>query len=128
MGRAITELPAATTLTGSELLPVVQDGQTRKALASTFLRTGERGPEGPPGGVGPAGPSGPAGPQGPSSGVVVTQITPSASWVIPHSFGRLPGVQITNAAGRVVFPDVIAGPSSVSVVFAVPATGTATLF
>lgn len=74
------------------------------------------------------GPSGPPGPPGAAAATVVEQTAPSASWIIPHNLHRRPLVQITDETGEVVFPDVIAGPTVVSVIFAQPATGTAILF
>ncbi|AWN55072.1 hypothetical protein [Methylobacterium sp. 17Sr1-1] len=72
--------------------------------------------------------AGPPGPPGIARALVVRQDAPSASWVLPHSLGRPPLVQITDDAGEVVFPDVIAGSAVVSVIFAQPATGSAILF
>lgn len=69
--------------------------------------------------------------QGPAGASAVPipyqQTAPSASWIIPHGLGRIPLVQVRNAAGEVVYPDVFADARSVSIVFANPATGSATL-
>lgn len=77
----ISGLPVASTLTGDEILALVQDAQTRRAnldALADFMGianagpsgptgpSGPSGPSGPTGDVGPDGPSGPTGPTGPS--------------------------------------------------------------
>lgn len=74
------------------------------------------------------GPAGPPGPPGIAAALVVAQTSPSASWVIPHALGRRPLVQVCDPSGEVVFPDVIAGAATVSVIFAAAATGSIILF
>lgn len=67
----VSNLPPASTLSGSEIVPLVQDGETRQAtldLVATTIR-GAQGPAGPPGQsiVGPPGPASTVpGPQGPA--------------------------------------------------------------
>lgn len=74
------------------------------------------------------GPGGPPGPPGVAAALVVAQTSPSASWVIPHALGRRPLVQVCDPSGEVVYPDVIAGAATVSVIFAAAATGSIILF
>jgi len=79
----ITDMPSALTLTGTELVEVVQEGTNKKALAS--LLQGVRGPKGDTGNVGPAGPAGapgatgPQGLQGPSGALTIKGTLGSAS-------------------------------------------------
>lgn len=54
---SISQLPAATTITGTELIPIVQGGENVKALASALAGTGSTGPTGATGATGPAGPN-----------------------------------------------------------------------
>lgn len=68
-------LPSATSLTGAELVAIVQSGANKEttigalvALAPSSGATGPQGPagpQGPTGATGPAGPTGPTGPTGP---------------------------------------------------------------
>lgn len=74
------------------------------------------------------GPGGPPGPPGIAAALIVEQSSPSASWVIPHSLGRRPLVQIFDDAGEQIYPDVIAGKSNVSVIFSAAMTGSVILF
>lgn len=59
-------------------------------------------------------------------GVVFTQTTAAATWTIPHTFGRVPNVEIV-VGGRVMDTDVMPDVASVTVMFAVPAAGLAIL-
>lgn len=72
--------------------------------------------------------AGPPGPPGIAAALVVQQSAPSASWVINHNLGRRPLVQVFDDLGEQIYPDVFAGPASVSVVFATAKTGSAVLF
>lgn len=60
----ISAMPEAGTITGSELLEVVQDGANRRVRADVLALAGPQGPVGPPGAQGPAGPQGERGLQG----------------------------------------------------------------
>ncbi len=60
----ISQLPAVTELTGTELVPVVQGGANKRTTAAAL--TGQVGPAGPTGPQGPEGPTGATGPQGPA--------------------------------------------------------------
>lgn len=63
---------------------------------------------------------------GAGSAQVFTQSSPSASWSITHTFGRLPLVDLY-VAGQQVEADVEATDSTVSVTFPAPTAGTAVL-
>lgn len=67
MAKRITELDPAAELTGAEIIPVVQDGETRKSTILeivALIPAGEQGPQGEKGDTGNVGPQGPQGPQG----------------------------------------------------------------
>lgn len=51
------------------------------------------------------------------------QVTPSSSWVIAHTLGRTPLVQVFDAAGNQVIVDVQSGSSSILVTFSTPMAG-----
>ncbi len=80
------------------------------------------GPQGAPGSQGRPGSGG-----GSSGAVVVARPTPSASWAIPHAFGRLPSVSVYDASGAELIADISATPTMVSVVFAQATAGSAVL-
>lgn len=63
---------------------------------------------------------------GTAGGIQYDQTTPSASWIIPHSLGRVPNVQVY-VGGAAVITDIQANATSVNVTFAVPQTGVAVL-
>lgn len=75
------------------------------------------------------GPQGPPGEQGPAGGDTHTyvQSTPSAGWVIQHSFGRRVQVTLFDAAGEEIYADVSQVTNQVSVSFPAPFTGSALL-
>lgn len=64
----IDELPSATTVTSNDLVPVFQNGKTKKVSATVLSGppgpTGATGPQGPSGPTGATGNTGPTGPQG----------------------------------------------------------------
>lgn len=67
--RKITQLPAATGVTGVDVVPLVQGGVTRRATVSQIVALGGgggSGSDGPTGPTGPAGSSGGVGPTGPA--------------------------------------------------------------
>ena len=84
--------------------------------SAVLLPALQTGPQGRPGVGG-----------GSSAAVVVPQATPSASWAIPHPFGRLPSVTVYDASGSELIADISATPTMVSVVFAKPTAGSAVL-
>lgn len=61
-----------------------------------------------------------------SSGIQHNQTTPSASWNITHSLGRIPNVQIY-VGGKVVIVDIDATTTNVFVTFASAQSGVAVL-
>ena len=61
-----------------------------------------------------------------SVGVEFVQVSPLASWTIPHNLGRKPSVCVY-VDGEEVLADVSASNSSVTISFASPQVGTATL-
>lgn len=73
--------------------------------------------------VGPQGERGPQGPAGSNGSVVYEQTSPSASWVVPNPFGRIPSVEVFLSTGESVLTDVEASGSFVNVVFAQAQTG-----
>lgn len=70
---------------------------------------------------GPAGPSGAA-----ASSVVFVQAAPAASVAIPHTFGRLPAVELY-VAGELIEADVTANTTFAYIAFAQPTAFTAIL-
>lgn len=75
---------------------------------------------GMPGARGPAG-------GGASAALVHDQAAPSASWLIPHTFGRLPAVALYGTDGALFGADVTATTSAVTVTLSVPTAGKAIL-
>lgn len=70
---------------------------------------------------------GPPGPAGPSGGAFRVDVTAAATWIIPHSLGRVPGVQLFLATGEQVHSDVDADSTHVTVTFPAPVSGFALL-
>ncbi|GAA1915350.1 hypothetical protein GCM10009775_04800 [Microbacterium aoyamense] len=62
----------------------------------------------------------------PAAGATHAQMVPSASWVIPHTFGRIPAVTLY-VDGEQVEADVTATTTTVTVSFPTPTTGLAVL-
>ena len=61
-----------------------------------------------------------------SGGINYQQSTPSATWIIPHGFGRIPNVQIV-ISGQKVETDIDYGLTSVTINFPIPYSGIAVL-
>ena len=59
--------------------------------------------------------------------VTWVQATPAATWIIPHSLGRLPHVTLYDAGGTQIESDVTATTAVVNVVFPNALTGSAIL-
>jgi hypothetical protein len=81
----ISQLPAATELTGTELVPVVQGGANKRTTAAAL--TGPQGPAGATGATGPQGPkgdTGDTGPQGPAGATGATGATGPAGATGPQ--------------------------------------------
>lgn len=76
---------------------------------------------------GPPGPPGPAGPQGAAGGTVFQHnqlITPAATWVVNHNFGRYVDVAVFSPGGREVLAEVLqASLNQVQILFDNPQTG-----
>lgn len=64
MSSTISGLPAATTVNGADLLPIVQSGTNKKATVTQIAAVGPTGPTGPTGATGPTGSAGAVGPTG----------------------------------------------------------------
>lgn len=62
----------------------------------------------------------------PTAGTAHTQSAPSATWVIPHTFGRIPAVAVY-IAGELVDTDVTATTTNVTITFPAPFSGVAVL-
>lgn len=82
---------------------------------------------------GPEGPQGPAGPQGPQGDsalytYVHVQGTPSQLWIINHSLGFYPNVEIVDSAGNSVIGNYeFANVNTIFATFAAPFAGKAYL-
>jgi hypothetical protein len=78
--------------------------------------------------AGPPGPPGPPGPGGGSGGYEYEQSTPAATWIIavPVDFERTPAVSVY-VGGELVFTDVTADETTVTIEFPSPTAGLAVL-
>jgi hypothetical protein len=78
-----------------------------------------------------SGPQGPEGPQGPPGAgyayMTYRPSAPSAEWVIDHTLGRLPQVQIIDLAGKLQMAGVENVDGTVTITFAAPFDGYALL-
>ncbi len=77
--------------------------------------------------AGRAGPQGLPGVPGPVAGIVHEQLSPSASWIITHTLGRLPSVTVYHLDGEEVEADVFVTTTQVNIVFPFPTTGRAVI-
>lgn len=73
--------------------------------------------------VGPPGPQGPQGPQGPAGMPLRIDASLAATWILPHSLGHEPMVQVFLGSGEQVIADVSATASTVTVTHASPQEG-----
>lgn len=97
--RRISELPAASGLDGTELVPVVQGGATVQTTAAKLRFS-----------------------------YVHTQASPSATWTIPHNLAGYPAVTVETSAGDVVLGDVAyPDPNNAVVTFGAAFSGRAFL-
>jgi len=78
MGVKISELPAASALAGTELIPVMQGGETRQAAVSALT----------------------------TSPYIRHQLIPAAVWTIPHGMNRTPSVTVIDSTEAVVYGDI----------------------
>jgi len=67
------------------------------------------------------------GPPGPVGEITRVDVAAAATWIIPHSLGRVPGVQLFLATGEQVHSDVDADSTHVTVTFPTPVSGFALL-
>lgn len=71
---------------------------------------------------------GPQGPVGPSGGFMRhDQLAPAATWIIAHTFGRVPNVGVYLPSGERVWTDFVASDTGVTVTFPSAETGFAIL-
>lgn len=73
--------------------------------------------------VGPPGPTGPQGPAGAGSAPLRFDASLSATWVLAHSLGRVPTVQVYLSTGEPVLTDVVATSTQITVTFHNPQQG-----
>jgi hypothetical protein len=71
---------------------------------------------------------GPPGPPGPDAAPLRLEAPPAATWVLPHSLGRVPTVQVFLASGEAVLTDVAATSTQVTVTFPSPREGFVLVF
>jgi hypothetical protein len=69
------------------------------------------------------GPAGPAGPAGASVVPLRLNATNSATWILNHSLGRIPTVQVFIGSGEQVLADVDASATTITVTHASPQSG-----
>lgn len=68
------------------------------------------------------------GPKGdPGSSYTHTQSTPASTWIINHTLGHVPSVELYDASGNIFFSDVVASSTTVTVTFPSPTSGMAIL-
>ena len=93
--KLISELTAASGLTGDEQMPIAQSGSTRKATLNQLAQLAPAGPPGPPGAKGPPGSPGVDGTDG--QGILSGAAAPTAAigddgdFYLDHSTSRLYG-------------------------------------
>lgn len=66
---------------------------------------------------------GPPGPPGSGSGAVRLNASLAATWVLGHSLGRVPGVQVFLSSGEPVITDIAATSTQITVTFPSPQQG-----
>lgn len=79
------------------------------------------------------GPQGPKGERGADSTAVNTparldQATPASTWILPHSFDRVPLAQVYLSSGELVIADIAATTTTITVTFPGPQSGFVVLF
>ena len=73
--------------------------------------------------IGPPGPPGPQGPQGPAGSPLRIDAALAATWILPHTLGRVPMVQVFLGSGEEVIADVAATSATITVTHASPQAG-----
>jgi hypothetical protein len=73
--------------------------------------------------VGPPGPAGLQGPAGAGSAPLQLNASLAATWVLGHSLGRVPTVQVYLSTGETVLTDVTATTTQITVTFPSPQQG-----
>ena len=73
--------------------------------------------------VGPPGPAGPQGPAGAGSPPLRLDASLSSTWILAHSLGRVPTVQVYLDTGESVLTDLIATTTQITVTFPSPHAG-----
>jgi len=66
---------------------------------------------------------GPPGPAGPTAAPLRLDSSLAATWILPHSLGRMPTVQVFLGSGEPVLTDVVADPDQITVTFPAPQQG-----
>lgn len=69
------------------------------------------------------GPPGPAGPSGPGSAPTRIDAALAATWILPHTLGRTPMVEVFLASGEHVIADVTVNSTTITVSHASPQAG-----
>lgn len=69
------------------------------------------------------GPPGPVGPQGPIGAPLRLDAPLAATWILAHTLGRVPTVQVYLSTGENVLTDVVATSAQITVTFPAPRQG-----
>ena len=73
--------------------------------------------------IGPPGPIGPQGPAGAGSAPLHINASLASTWILAHSLGRVPTVQVYLASGEQVLTDIQATTTQIIVIFPSPQAG-----
>jgi hypothetical protein len=105
-----------------EIVEIVQPATVEVVYGPTqvveVVREGQQGNRGP---------AGPQGPMGRDTSEVHVQTTPAATWVFAHNLGRPPATAVFGDSGRRYYPDEFSTATNVTLIFAMPRTGTVVL-
>jgi hypothetical protein len=101
----ISDLTTAGTLDGTELVPLVKGGVTKRTTAGALTgATGPTGPTGPTGSAGATGVTGPTGPTGPSTATIPADKTADYTLVLGDANSSI-GVNSATAKNVTVPPN-----------------------
>ena len=91
---------------------VEQNGTTvvTQSSGAALVSVVTQGPQGIPGLTG-------------ASGVRINQVASAATWILSHSLGRVPAVQVFLSSGEAVVADVICTSTQITVTFSQPQSG-----